>query len=74
MACGRTGAKTAAFNRDYNMRAGKYHGMYSAWHENGQKQYECTYRNGEKHGPDNAWSADGELLWSRSYNNGELVE
>ena len=45
------------------------HGLYESWHENGQKEVECTYVNGKRHGLFQIWYDNGKLLEECEYVN-----
>ncbi len=38
-----------------------YHGTYTRWFDNGQKEYETTYVNGTIHGVERQWHRNGQL-------------
>ena len=46
---------------------GKQDGLYTAWHDNGKKMVERTWKKGVRHGPFRNWTAAG-ILVSRGFN------
>lgn len=42
------------------------HGLYVRWFDNGNKEYEATYRHGKLHGTERAWHRNGKL-WSQNH-------
>ena len=47
-------------------------GMYKKWHENGQIQKRCTYKDGELDGLCEEWHTNGQMDLRHTYKNGEL--
>jgi len=57
----------------YQMKNGKRHGAYAAWHENGQKKLEATYKANEEDGPYTEWHKNGQKQFEKIYKDGEMV-
>lgn len=49
------------------VRYGKREGVWTTWHENGQKRWEGFYKNGEKAGTWTAWYENGQKLSEHLY-------
>lgn len=52
--------------------AGKLHGSYKEWYENGNLRIKCTYKNGLLNGRYNEWYNDGKVKIKTNYVNGNL--
>ena len=50
---------------------GKLDGLWTKWHENGQKEEEGTYKKGKKDGLRTHWYDNGQKFWEETYKNGE---
>lgn len=46
-------------------------GLYTRWHENGNKEYECVFVNGLKHGVETRWHRNGKMWSQATYHLGE---
>ena len=49
----------------------KRHGLWRAWHENGQLSMECNFVNGIEHGIYRDWYQDGQLRLEHAYLDGK---
>jgi len=45
-------------------------GLYIRWFDNGNKEYEATYRHGKLHGVERAWHRNGRLWTENQYQDG----
>jgi antitoxin component YwqK of YwqJK toxin-antitoxin module len=52
---------------------GKLDGLYREWHEDGNLEIECTYRDGNYDGLCRKWDKHGVLLEDCIYKNGLLI-
>jgi len=57
-----------------NFLAGKLHGEYVMYHENGQILDQGNYKAGEQHGVWREFETNGELRRIKNYANGEIVD
>jgi len=46
---------------------GKKEGVWKAWFEDGQLEYEGHYKEGKRHGIWKRWFEDGQLRYERNY-------
>ena len=56
------------------LQHGKPEGLWTAWHDNGQRTREVTYKNGKRDGLFRTWLANGRKEIESTYKNGELVK
>jgi antitoxin component YwqK of YwqJK toxin-antitoxin module len=45
----------------------------TGWYENGQKEFEGTYKNGELDGFVTGWWSNGQKWYERTFKDGELI-
>ena len=55
------------------LKDGKLDGLWTDWHENGQKEGERTFKDGKRDGLVTTWHEDGQKEEERTYKDGELV-
>ena len=49
-------------------------GLFTSWHENGQKEGEVTYKDGGKDGKWTYYNEDGSIIEELIYKDGELIK
>jgi hypothetical protein len=52
---------------------GKLEGLWTSWHENGQKKMERTYKDGKEEGLATAWYQNGQKRWEVIWKGGKAV-
>lgn len=52
---------------------GRPNGIFTEWHENGQKFQETTFKNNKQNGLLTEWSETGKVLSANIYKNGKKV-
>ena len=70
---GLPGTKMDRSDTEQNYKDGKYHGLYTKWYENGQKEWKWNYEDGLEHGFSIAWDKDGQRRYKLKYRYGEFV-
>lgn len=45
-------------------------GLFQSWYDNGQKEFEVTYKDGKYHGHFQKWNMNGQLIVKSEYVNG----
>ena len=48
-------------------------GLFTAWHDNGQKEIEQTWKDGKREGLQTIWHDNGQKASERTYKDGEPV-
>ena len=61
-------------HRDVWMPPPDYSGSFRAWHWNGAKKVEATYKNGVIDGKVTRWDKNGDVVFERWFKNGEVYE
>ena len=56
-----------------NLKNGRFHGFWTGWHKNGQKEFEGTFINGELVGETISWNANGQITKKATIKEGELA-
>ena len=56
---------------EIDYKNGKYDGVFTNFHDNGNKSVEQHYVNHEAHGADTGWNSDGKLSYTAQYRNGK---
>ena len=56
------------------IKNGEKDGLYTSWHENGQKQREGTYKDGKNHGLWTTWYVNGQKRYEETYKDGEITD
>ena len=51
------------------MREGTWHGVYTEWHDNGEKKMQFEYVEGLKQGPMTIWDQEGKVVHKCEYVN-----
>lgn len=46
----------------FTTRFGKLNGLYQSWHQNGQKIFECVYKEGKREGLCQWWYDNGQKM------------
>jgi antitoxin component YwqK of YwqJK toxin-antitoxin module len=57
--------------KKYNTKNDKMHGLYQAWHPNGQLSCEQIYKDGKMHGLYQAWNSNGQLSCEQMFKDGK---
>ena len=58
---------------EFATKDGKVNGLWTAWHDNGEKKTEFIFRNGEVDGPFNVWYKNGQKKEEGNGENGRLA-
>jgi len=53
---------------------GKFHGVYTGWHEDGTMDYQHHWKDGIQVGTSTLWNTDGTKEWEGQYKDGLLVK
>ena len=62
---------TQVVSGEYSLRRGRRHGLWTKWHENGQKSAEGEYRDGEKIGRWTGWHENGQRKLQGEFRDGK---
>lgn len=57
---------------EVNFKDGKYHGLMTLWHENGQKKAIANYRDEKYHGTTTNWYKSGQKKSEANYKDGNV--
>jgi antitoxin component YwqK of YwqJK toxin-antitoxin module len=57
-----------------NYKAGREHGSFTQWFDNGQKRVLSNFVNGKKEGLETAWNKDGSVKYTSTYVDGQEIK
>ncbi|RED49983.1 MORN repeat protein [Seonamhaeicola aphaedonensis] len=52
---------------------GRQEGLWQHWFDNGQMEYESSFKSGKPNGVWKLWDRDGKLLKEQTYKKGKLI-